>query len=48
MKTWIIVLIGTVTVALPAMMLGPALWPPPREAPSPPPVRYRSSSSWPR
>lgn len=35
MKTWTKVLIVTVTVALPAMMLGPVIWPPAEGGPEP-------------
>lgn len=35
MKTWIKVLIVTVIIALPAMMLGPVLWPPVEGGPEP-------------
>ena len=44
MKPWVKVFLVTALFAVLAMALGPVLWPPPKAVPSPPLLRYRSSS----
>ena len=43
--TWVKVLLVALLVAIPAFMLGPIIWPPPRVAHRPPPLNSPSCCS---